>query len=220
MVDRVPDAALRLHHCGRVGIAKKLRQRHGGDAKVPQALRDVAVLAFGRGVQRAPAVLRAEGEVLHGVAGERLDRPSHLVAGVLHVRGTTDSTTQRASAPEQLAHPPGQENSIWVELQGPVAIAIKTILEDPVPDLDEDVRIERCEIRAAPRHGHAALDDGDLRAGPRPPGRPEACAEELLGGHVAEDHVLVTAEDAHTCQELLSHEHGLVAARLRGSKAK
>lgn len=132
----------------------------------------------------------------HPFARHDGDGAVEVVAEVPQVLGRTRAAEAALAVPEQdLAHPVWDHDGVRVRLQRPLAGHVPAVLEHVVPSLDEDARVERSHVDPAERREEVDVYDTD-----RQPVR--QITEHLPCGAVADNEVLVAAEDAEALVEL------------------
>mmetsp|Transcript_12222 Transcript_12222/g.34666 ORF Transcript_12222/g.34666 Transcript_12222/m.34666 type:complete len:254 (-) Transcript_12222:366-1127(-) len=179
-------------------VAQEAQVLDPADAQEPEAGREVDVLALrvqALGALRAaapqPALQRA-----HRRPREDLERPAEAEAAVHE----EDAPPGRGAPAQVLAEPPGEEDRVGVDLHGPVVAGEGRAREDPLPDAEEDPRVQGEVVPGVLGHVQGAGDDL------RPHGR---AAQPPV--RVAEDGVVLAAEDSRALLGLLLEEQHLVS---------
>mmetsp|Transcript_25306 Transcript_25306/g.57531 ORF Transcript_25306/g.57531 Transcript_25306/m.57531 type:complete len:295 (+) Transcript_25306:295-1179(+) len=201
------------------------------DMEMLQTEVQVEVLALVGVVHLPPAVAGAIVVDIHSPLRERLHGPVQEVPVHIgcRVQDVQRLARVRGVGPEEVFDTLCHWKRIHVQLQGPVVVLVVAILEEFVPDLDEDGAVEQVlvglavgEGRRVPAcraslhlHPEVCVDHGNADL----PCRVLVVVEQLLRSHVAHDGVGVAAKDAQTLAELHGHHVGLIRPRAHDREA-
>mmetsp|Transcript_16301 Transcript_16301/g.49228 ORF Transcript_16301/g.49228 Transcript_16301/m.49228 type:complete len:219 (+) Transcript_16301:427-1083(+) len=216
MEHRLGRVAVHLLLAPHVGVLKEPKFLHSWHPQELQAKVEIVVLALPGVVDLVLAALGPRAVHVHGGLRQDLNRPVQEVPGgvafcVLEVDRRIAAIVSRA-VPEERLDSDGDHHSVHIQLQGPIVLFVCALLDDLVPGLDEDRRVQRveCALRTSgQRRPQLRVNDGDVDLGSH-----DLVREEAARRDIADNGVIVASKEACIELPLLDHE-----PRLRGARS-
>mmetsp|Transcript_57558 Transcript_57558/g.169076 ORF Transcript_57558/g.169076 Transcript_57558/m.169076 type:complete len:387 (+) Transcript_57558:1959-3119(+) len=140
--------------------------------------------------------------LLHSVCGEHLDGAVQAELAVVEV----DAFRGLLVLPDNRAQARGEEDGVWIDLHRPLVRQEPLVFVEPLPHLDEDIRVQRCPELSTQFALEVHVDNNGVHAG------------RHLHRTVAVELVLVTVEDPRAELVLRAEEAGLVVAGVRAEE--